>query len=361
MLVGNRYIISADGELNSTVYTLQKKYEYEGEVFYIYEYNLKLPFMQIVSKDIDLAQIIDKEITEKDNEKYDDEFLITAQNELWQKLFVPGDTIVERVDGANVIVERVNEFNNIRKITVTANSGNELKSLYLHLDMNNKERVYYVPAADFDAEEYKNDEDYTKKLDNIIGHGLYDLGIFDTQTTIEFYAIAAQTSDINFDSLYFAELDISKLQNISVAQNNYTNFEYTKTGMKFTVNGTVGQKVIIPATNLTGATAKINGETAAVGSALTAYMSIDLVDGENNIEITFTPMSFNMGLVVTIAALILMLILFLLNRFFNLTDKKWVQWVGVCIGAALFLGIAFQVFLKPFALTIITDIFRIGA
>jgi uncharacterized membrane protein YfhO len=360
MLMGNRYIISQSANLNSTVYgSFIKEYEYQGENLYIYEYSFKLPFFHIVDKDIDVKEIIEKSVTEKDNEKYDAQYLIAAQNALWQKLFTRSDTIIEKTDTANVTIENV--YDKVRKVTVTANSGGKLENLYMHLDMERLDNVYYVPAADFDAAEYEKvgNYDYTKSLSTAVSHGFFDLGVLDTQTTLEFYIVADDFTELG--DLYFAEFDISKLYSISTAANNYTNFEYTDTGMKFTVTGTSGQKVIIPATNLTGVTAKINGQTVAVDGSLTAYMSVDLVDGENNIEIIYTPMNFKMGLIVTVATLILLLILFILNRFFNLTDKVWVQWVGVCIGGGIFLAVAYLVFLKPFAITIITDIFRIGA
>jgi hypothetical protein len=374
MLMGNRYVISADGNLNSTVYTLLDRYEYKGEYkkknIYIYEYNYKLPFVQIIDAGIDIEKMYETDTV------YGDIDLIATQNELYNKFFGTTDDIIHKLE-SGVSVETVEGYENMRKITVPAAS---LNGFYMNLnvppDSGVDTHAYYLTETEFaelDRGEYAdlfgsdqvnkntaaalyyNYMHYMRDARDI-GKGLFDLGFYDSDFT--FYVSVWDES--YFDGMYIAELDLAKLSAISNNADNYTDFEYTNTGLTFTVNGTAGQKVFIPVTNLTGATAKINGKDAEINLALNAYIAIDLVDGENNIEITFTPMNLKMGAVVTIIMLVLLLILFVLNRFFRLTDKKWVQWVGVGIGVMIFAAIAYLVFIKPFALTIVTDILGIG-
>jgi hypothetical protein len=348
MLMGNRYVISADENLNSVVYKKIKDYEFQGEKFYIYEYNFVLPFVQIVDGSVDI-------------EKLNDTDIITAQNDLYKKFF-GGDEIISKMT-SGVSVEKVPSGDEqLRKITVT-HSG-ELSNLYLHLDKHTEHgqfNAWRFDVADFNMEEYLGRDEYNVYLNDTgiaVGNGLCDLGVVENGV-IEFY-VSVEESEM-FDNLYIAELPVSKLASISNSANNYKDFEYTNSGLQFTITGTAGQKVFIPQHHLQGASAKINGVSVDVNTALTAFISIDLVDGENNIEITFTPMNYRLGLTVTVISLVLLLILFLLNRFFRISDRKWAQWIGVGIGGVIFLAIAFLVFLKPFVLTIVTDIFRIGA
>jgi hypothetical protein len=362
MLMGNRYVISADGNLNSTVYHLlpNQSYEYNGEHYYIYEYNYTLPFVQVLDGAVDIEKMYETDTPDWDID------LIATQNELYHKFFGDLDSnIIQKLGDTEITVEPLSGegMEKFRKVTVPASA---LNNFYLHLtNMERKDIAYYLTEEDFanfDMETYKDEFVRNIFMSNIgvgrlIGRGLFDLGTFDSEQT--FYILADE--EAFFDGLYVAELDISKLAEISTSTNNYTKFENTKTGIKLTINGTAGQKVFIPLTNLTGATATINGSAVDIDLALNAYIAIDLVDGENNIEIIFTPMNLRMGIMVTIATLILLLILFLLNRFLNIGEKPWAQWIGVAIGGIIFLAVAYLVFAKPLALTIITDILRIGA
>jgi uncharacterized membrane protein YfhO len=297
MLLGVRYVLSVDADLDTAVYTKLNGFEYDGGNIYLYKLNFTLPFVQIVDKDVDIAEL------NKDD-------IVAAQNEIYQKFYGKTGNIIDKIDFAQ---EETDDGK--LKITVTA-SG--LGNLY-----------------------------YNCKGVN----GLVDLGVVSAGTH-EFIIEAEDYTD-----LYVAGIDIVALQDLSgEVSNNFADFEETNTGFKFTVTAGAGRKAFIPATYLTGVTAKINGEAVAADRVLTSFIAVNLADGENNIELVFTPQSFNMGFIVTMATLAVLLILFVLNIFFKLTDRKWVQYIGMGIGGLIFAAVAFLVFIKPFILTF-TDIF----
>ncbi|MCL2539888.1 MAG: YfhO family protein [Firmicutes bacterium] len=313
LLLGNRYVLSLDPSLSSVVYTKIDEFQGAENKLYMYEHNFTLPYVQLFDKALDISELNESSI-------------LDAQNEIYQALLGTNQNIINTIP---FVSEAVGED---MKITVNVT---ELQNLYLQFPYGTKAFLLV-------------DDDNKIAINN----GLFDLGIFEDET-VEFL--------ISVDSLEDAQLStikIADVQNLShVANNNFANYQITRSGIKFTITSAGSSQAFVPITWLADYSVKVNGQVGEISKAFTSFVVVQLHDGANVIEVDFTPQLFNVGALISIIALILVIALYILNRFFRLLDKRTFQWIGTSLGGIIVLAIGFLVFLQPFALTFV-DLFH---
>jgi uncharacterized membrane protein YfhO len=352
MLLGVKYVLSSE-KLNehNTVYSVAKnRYEYktDGDIISQYELVNTLPFVQLLDKDTDISEI-----------NADD--LVAAQNEIYKKFFMGEDYEGQLLTKLSITRTPVAD-NSVLHIKIPSTSLAQETALYLYVE--NTKDAYIFSRADWQENETK----YTKDPDAFIAefgtplkNGFNDMGI-EYNTTKDYYIYAPNTNSANIYAAGLRTADLGIVAQTAFARNPNladeikNTFENTAAGVKFKITAGENQQAFIPMTYLNGMTAKINGKTVTVKKALTSFIALDLVDGENEIELIFMPDQYYWGLGITIFSVLTLIAFVLLNKRFNFTNNKFVQTVIFSIGGIVVFVITFYIFIKPLFLTVL-DIF----
>ena len=311
MTNNTRYVLT-DKVLSSEVYNYVA--EYNG--FYVYEYKYYLP----------LGGIYDKtNLIESIPEEYQN---FAASNYLYNNMFGKSGDLFETL---TFTTEDYDEDSVVIKVTAPANS-----LVYL----NNTE----------DA-----DEECNLHLNGVLTNfyvGNLELGYFDGET-IEL-VVKKELEDF-YKTFTFAAVNVDKLkdlaENNNIGNNDYVSFSGTH--IKTTVNGTEGKGILIPVNYNSGWKAYINGKEVKVNRALGTFMSLDLQDGENAIEMKFSVPMLKIGLIVTLASLLLLLVLWLVNKFTKFVESKIFNNIFYWVGVVGFVIAGLVVYVRPLVQTII--------
>ena len=120
-------------------------------------------------------------------------------------------------------------------------------------------------------------------------------------------------------------------------------------------NAKAGQKLFLPITYDTGWNGVNNGETQGINRVFNTYMSLDLKEGTNEIELTFIPAKMKLGIELSIATLVIILVYTLgikkLIRKDGILDKIIVN-LGFGIYIIITVGFYFKVYLMCIIQTI---------
>mgnify|MGYP005966969921 FL=1 len=115
------------------------------------------------------------------------------------------------------------------------------------------------------------------------------------------------------------------------------------------------QKLFLPITYDTGWNGVNNGETQGINRVFNTYMSLDLKEGTNEIELTFIPAKMKLGIELSIATLVIILVYtFCINKLIRkdgILDKIIVN-LGFGIYIIITVGFYFKVYLMCIIQTI---------
>ncbi len=316
MTANVKYVIS-DHELNSRVYTLVDS----NEKFYVYQYNFTLPYAGIYKTE-DMIESIPEEYQG-----------FEASNYLYNNVYNMSGEVISEI---SFVAEEI--------------EGEKIKYT---IDVPADSLLYY--SSKVGALSNKGEYSYTVNGEKRLFYSdIMEVGYYNNETV---EVVIDKDTIEKRENLIFGVIDVSKLENLSnthtVKEVNTLKLDGNK--ITATVTGEAGESFYIPFNFDGGWKATINGKEVKVNRTLNTYMSVKLQEGKNEIEFTFTPPMYNIGLIVSLVALALTIGLWAINRFtkFKFIESKifnniffWVGIVGFCVAGLL-------IYIKPIFETII--------
>ena len=319
-LLGIKYAMSEDS-LPEEEYTYIKSLD--GD-YSLYSYNYTLPNALVVGEDfvnIDISENTPFENT----------------NAIYKALGGDGNIIEE--DKNNFDCEFYGEY--------TINIDVEgTKHLYLHLD--------YPGIGEFnDITDYNifiilvngelQDTSYfggenMEMYPNTYSNNILDMGEF-TDESVEILITCISEKIENFDAT-IGIFDNAKMK--TLCENTKNDAVVNAGGRELTASVTAkkGEYLYIPVCTDKGWSLTVNGEKTEIKTCIGSFIAIPLQEGENEIEMKFTPYLMNYGLIISVVALVIFVAYLLIkkklnlpldkdNKFLRLFEKVYI--VGMCV------------------------------
>ena len=309
MTSGVRYVLT-DTRLDARVYTLLDEYE----DYYLYEYNFYLPYSGIYMKE-DLISNIPTEHTD-----------FAASNYLYNNVYNKAGNLFDTLTATKVEEDG--------KIKITVSAPNDAL-VYMHC----AETEETLPSIT------------VNEVKSYVSYGTFELGYSQGST----YEIVIDKEYSHFcDKFTFACVDVSKLEDL--AQNNNiegVELDLGNASIKKTVTASAGESLYIPYNYDSGWKAYVNGKEVKINKVMNTYMAIDLEEGENVVEMKYVPPMFNIGLIVSLVTLVLVLILWIVNKHTRFLEGKIFNSIFYYIGVGVFIIAGVVVYLRPLVQTII--------
>ncbi|WP_111931015.1 YfhO family protein [Clostridium tertium] len=306
-----KYVIS-NRELNSSIYN------YVGETndIKIYENKFYIPNGIKILKDNMLNDVLEANS------------VFEAQNNIYKSISNSNENIIEELTDfklINLIKEEKEGYQTYRKI-------DENQKAYIELEIDNlgKKQVYLNALRDLENSKNSvlynslkiniNGEPYNSYFDGIesnefpteINNGLLDLGQYDNgnvKVTIEVI------KNFEVKELSIGILDTDKLKLLSNKYKNVTSdITVNKNKINSTVQGKLGESLFIAIPFDEGFKCKINGNNTKVEKVFDNFISIHLIDGENRIELTYTPKGLVLGSIISSIIILISIVGIILNK-----------------------------------------------
>ncbi|MBQ2661937.1 MAG: YfhO family protein [Clostridia bacterium] len=280
-------------ELSDKLYTLQS----EGNEFDVYKNNYTMPFSVLADSSImNIGADYRKDAFAFSNEVYS---ALTADKEpLFEELtdngVTSGNTVSFEipVTGEQVLYYFNNDFNEENTCTIKVNGA------FVNVP-------YFRNTTNTSYPSYNN-------------NGILTLGVFKDETVKVELTYTSSENIPSGDTSSFALMPLDKLQAVCDAQ--YAYGDYAKAGfaslsIKKTVTDTTHNMLLIPTYHDSGWSCTVNSQPCEIKTAINGFMCIELSEGENTIELSFTPVGFRAGLLISLIALILTLALIIFYKF----------------------------------------------
>ena len=103
----------------------------------------------------------------------------------------------------------------------------------------------------------------------------------------------------------------------------------------------------MPYVNLSDMSGVLNSNNIEINTVFDTFMLIELVNGDNNIILSHTPLLIKICALVTLIAVLIFIICSIINKFFHISNSKFVVWFGFIGGCLILLIVGFLVYLKP--------------
>lgn len=150
---------------------------------------------------------------------------------------------------------------------------------------------------------------------NTSNNGILNLGLYENE---ELQIKVITQKDMDASLIHFSTLEIEQYEKMfDVFSNQDSSIEVE--GNKIKVNAKINQDnktIFLPINYDDGWSATLNGETVEVSRVFGNYMGIDLINGENTIELTFVPKNLKLGIIISVSTLGIMLIYVIFKKFF---------------------------------------------
>ena len=304
-IYGIKYIIS-DEQINNNVYEFYKKIDN----YFIY----KNPYTRFIyTVDTSLSD----EITSNN--------LFDANNELTNELFGKEKVLKSLVNNCTTLLDRI-------------------KCEY---DLNNEE--LYFTANKYVSDIVVNGKTIKiKEIDNPNNEiYYYDLGYYNSKVTIEL-----GTNSI--ENIYFSTINMQDYKKL-FSNLEEIKYEYDGNKMKIYYNNVDNHKgLFIPINYDEGFSAKLNGSNVNVYKKLNNFMYIELVEGENYIELEFYPKMFKICLIFSIITALLLAVIFIHEKKRNYNKEyKFITYPLYYIGIIIVILVTSKVYIIPIIQTFI--------
>lgn len=284
-ILGIKYTLSSD-EMDNKIY---QKDETSESGINLYEYKNMLPYGIIYENTEDIRTI---------PEEYN---VYETQNYVYKNLFSKNEDMIQEITTQKQKIDNNGDLTKY-KYTIRVNEKS-----YLYMHGNESDSKIYIMRVNGEnvTIPWINNQDNTAYPDRY-ENGIINLGEFENQDVeIE---VVCYKEDCN---LKFATLPLEKFENfISNYKENTAkeiNIENNKIKIKIE-NAKAGQKLFLPITYDTGWTGVNNGEVQDINRIFNTYISLDLKEGTNEIELTFIPAKMKLGIELSIATLVIILV-----------------------------------------------------
>lgn len=331
-ILGIKYTLSSD-EMDNKIY--QKDGTSESGIN-LYEYKNMLPYGIIYENTEDIGTI---------PEEYN---AYETQNYVYKNLFSKNEDMIQKITTQKQKIDNNGDLTKY-KYTIRVNEKS-----YLYMHGNESDSKIYIMRVNGEnvTIPWINNQDnkaYPYRYEN----GIINLGEFENQDVeIE---VVCYKEDCN---LKFATLPLEKFENfISNYKENTTkeiNIENNKIKIKIE-NAKAGQKLFLPIMYDTGWTGVNNGEAQDINRVFNTYISLDLKEGTNEIELTFVPAKMKLGIELSIATLVIILV-------YTFSIKKLIRKDGILdkiivnLGFGIYIIITAGFYFKVYLMCIIQTI-----
>lgn len=149
-------------------------------------------------------------------------------------------------------------------------------------------------------------------------NGIIELGVFENETV---NISLIPTNKHNYFYLRTVEIGgISEADMKQLSADLYREDSYTVSGsrLKYTVDGKSGEMIFLPISYYDGFSAKINGKKVDVQKVYGNFIGIKLVDGENNITLSFVPSGFVISVIISVLGLLLLILCLHFKRIYGI-------------------------------------------
>ena len=329
-LFGVKYVLS-EKELEEEFYTKIQKFE---NGINLYEYKYSLPIGLIIKENN-----INLELCEENS-------VFENQNILYKKLFTKEDNLLQEIEGS---------FKNVDDTTLKFETEIVGKQkLYLHIDSIDKEIRKLIVNGIQKYPENNSDDGYIKGDDEI---EILDLGTFENEKVTVIAII--EESDYILKGGKFATLDIEKFENLINEIKNEDHLISVK-GNKIKAKIDVedeNQKLFIPVNYEKAWKCTNNGEKIEISKIFGNFIIVDLQKGENNIELTYVPNYLEVGIGITVITLILLVVIYIINRKTNFTENKILINIFYILSLIILIGATYKIYIVSIIETLKNDIF----
>jgi len=197
----------------------------------------------------------------------------------------------------SVIIEKTAENQSVKyKINVTG-----CQNLYLAGLQSISININGVPHSMYDC------GNVTYTYPQAYNNGIIDLGVYqDEVVDLEI----VYPSGINEAYTRLVLMDYTLLDSLVAADNasDVRLIESDGNGLEFAAFGSENKNILfIPVSYDEGLSCEVNGEDAVVESVYGCFSAVKLEEGENTVEISFTPPGFKIGMIIAVISLVLIL------------------------------------------------------
>lgn len=188
-------------------------------------------------------------------------------------------------------------------------------------------------------------QEYPSQSEN----GILELGNFSAGETVEI--VAEVSKDIQPESLEVFGLNTGMLEELCTSAKSA---EIEETGSRYTVRCTAseGESLFLPISWDEGWTAAVNGKEVSLSRAAGNYLSLPLEEGDNLVELRYTPPGFQLGAGISAVGL-LAVVLFLLYGKKRLTAWNGLKKTAVVLFTGASIGVALMVYFFPLVIYIL--------
>ena len=286
IIVGNKYIVTEYPINNDYIKLLSTE-----DTYHLYENTLCQKYLQVFDTNINLTD----NIIENQNNLYR---ALGGTSNLLNKISAPMDNI--KLDNCNYN-EKTNTFEMI--------NDQKLATINFNLKYE-KNTLVYCKYANPNTDEY------------VYVNGFYSPnGIIEIpENSIENDITFANTFNLN--NLEFFTLDTTLLNNLNILSNDLK-IDKGKFSGNFTLDK--DSTVIMPFVDIEGYSIFVNGEKTTFSHKFLDFMTLDLKNGENNIEIKFHNPSYKWIIIGLICGLALASVGYIIFKLINKFSDKFIN------------------------------------
>lgn len=303
----------------------QEIYNYVGTTesgIKLYEYKNNLPIgIEFENKIVDIPEELD---------------VYEAQNYLYRNLFNKQEDIIQKINNETSIFNAVEQEKG-KKITIKVEGK---KALYVYSEIN-----YIIREISINGEKLivpiLNDKENTI-YPNLYNNGILDLGVFENETVeIDLNAFGSSV----LDDIHFAILDIEKYNEIFEENTSDINVQIEANKIKITGYSDKDTNIFIPINYDKGWKIYKSNQESSIERVYNNFVGVKINQGENEIELRFTPYLYKESVIATIATIVLMIIMYFVRKKFNIRNVKWLMNIFCILGIVGYVGCVFKFYI----------------
>lgn len=284
-------------------------------------------------------------------------YLINNNDTIFDKenSFIISNSIYQNITGKNDYIFDIIDNFKLTNIELSLSNGNTYYEIidkedyaYIEADIEvTKEKTIYLEILrslvnndNYQMYEkfniYINDNLFKQKAFTENDNGVLNLGTYNNEkVNIKIELLKS----IDLDNITIGIMDNEKYEDF--IKNNYidTNIEYKRNKINSTVTTNTEKILMLPISYNEGYQATNNGKKTELLKVYDNFIGIKLNNGENNIEISYTPKGFTPCLIISIVSLLITVILIKTNFINKILKNKQLINLSNLLYIVLYLGI----------------------